>query len=162
MNLAGPVVIAHLASDAVDAGDETKAVLYYDLGFQLVGSLLVQIADNLVFFYVFRSVGTELSRAQTLLVAVAVMLTMYCSWTFQHFLFPFFLDTNSPGFQPIAYWTSVVYMVSTGVFDLSFSGYFIYLLVLDFLDIRRMSAVNRSFAIKFMIYFCFRLVSLSL
>ena len=81
---------------------------------------------------------------------------MYCTWTFQYFLFPFFLDTNSSDFVPIGHWTSVVYVVCTGVFDMCFCGYFSYLLVLDFLDMQKMSAVNRRFAIKFMIYFCFR------
>lgn len=81
---------------------------------------------------------------------------MYCSWTFQYFLFPFFLDTNSDGFQPIAFWTAVVYVIFSGLYDLLFSIYFSYILVLDYMDIRRMSSVNRSFSVKFMIHFVFR------
>ena len=133
-----------------------QAALHYDLGFQLFGSLFPQISDNLVFYYVFCSVGRSFTKLQNAVLFITVFLTMYCSWTFQYFLFPFFLDTNSDAFQPIAFWTAVIYVVFAGVYDLAFSIYFSYILVLDYLNIRNMSSVNRIFSVKFMIHFVFR------
>lgn len=145
-----------LATEALDADNTNLASLYYDLGFQLFGSLFAQISDNLVFYYVFRSIGKNFTRTQNVLLFLIVFLTMYCSWTLQYFIFPFFMNTNSTAFQPIAFWTSVIYVVFAGLYDLSFSIYFSYILVLDFMNIRKMSSVNKSFSIKFMIHFVFR------
>ena len=129
-----------------------RAAIYYNVGFQLFGSLLPQLADNLVFYYVFRCTDSKLSRWVEVPLFVVVVLTMYFSWTFQYFVFPFFLNTNAQDFAPVAFWTAVVYVISSSIFNLAFSYHFAYLLILDFREQRKMSTANRSFSLNCLIH----------
>ena len=129
-----------------------RAAIYYNVGFQLIGSLLPQLADNLVFYYVYRCTDPKHSRWVEAPLLVLVLLTMYCSWTFQYFVFPFFLNTNAQDFAPVAFWTAVTYVVSSSIFNLAFSYHFAYLLVLDIRGHTKMSTANRSFSLNCLIH----------
>ena len=136
------------ASSAVDSGDMDRAAIYYNVGFQLVESLLPQLADNLVFYYVYRCTDPKHSRWAEAPLLVLVLLTMYCSWTFQYFDFPFFLNTNAQDFEPVAFWTAFVYVTCSCLYNIVFSLHFAILLYLDVRGAQKMSRVNRAFCLN--------------
>ena len=129
-----------------------QATLVYDLGVRLFGTLLTQIADNLIFYTIFRCTVPDVPQWVIWSLFIAVLLTMYLTWTLQCFLFPFFIDLNSENFNTIAFVSAVIQVGCTGLYNVILSAKFVHLLYLDYKDVAKMSGINKSFAMNCLIY----------
>ena len=134
------------------AASGAQATLVYDLGVRLFGTLLTQIADNLIFYTIFRCTVPDVPQWVIWSLFIAVLLTMYLTWTLQCFLFPFFIDLNSETFSGARLALDILVICFTASFNLGLSAKFVYLLFRDYKGLHQMSNSNKFFALNCSVY----------
>jgi hypothetical protein len=122
----------------------------------LIGSLLPQIADNFIFLLIFQCIDTPLKLLQKEILIILVFPTMYCTWTLQYALFPFFINVNAKDFIIIKDITAIIYVISSILYNYLLTIHFYMKIYHEYKKKLKLSSGTRVFCYKCCIHFITR------
>jgi hypothetical protein len=136
--------------------NDITSIILFNIGFITISPYIVQIADNLIFFYVYECISGKTSRIIRYILFIYFILILTCSWMFPFTIAPFWFNTNSIEYtNTIGYGLNLIYVIGAFLYNFAFSITYIRVLFIELTmnTQRTISNSHRIFAVKCILHF---------